>query len=115
MKKVRTYLFNAEHPEGKLFTIDADEQADLEADGWVDSPAKIASSDDGESDTSSEDGNEQQNVERPAAVAKKPAVARKPRTPKAPKAPKGEASAPAAADAKPEDVEKPGIAPMTAD
>lgn len=40
-KKVPTFMYSEDHPNGKQFDLDADDVAELEADGWVDNPAKV--------------------------------------------------------------------------
>lgn len=45
MPKVKTFMYHEEHPNGKQFDLDADDQAELEGDGWVDTPAKLKGGD----------------------------------------------------------------------
>jgi len=41
MPKVKTMLYNEEHPQGRIFDIDGDELAEMEADGWKDNPSLV--------------------------------------------------------------------------
>lgn len=41
MPKVRTMLYNEEHPNGRVFDIDGDELHEMQADGWKDNPALV--------------------------------------------------------------------------
>ena len=106
MPKVPTFMYSEDHPNGKQFDLDADDVAELEADGWVDSPAKLKGGDQYEGDDD-EDHEELQsaaphanNLTRPAGLPlgasastvasvsdddvnnapKKPARVRKPKT-----------------------------------
>lgn len=40
MSKQRTWLFHQDHPN-RIFDITPEEQAELEKEGWVDTPAKL--------------------------------------------------------------------------
>ena len=41
MPKVRTMLYNEDYPEGRIFEIDGDELAEMQADGWKDNPSLV--------------------------------------------------------------------------
>ena len=107
MPKVPTFMYHKDHPNGKQFDLDADDQAELEADGWKDTPAKLKGGDQYEGDDEDDDHEELQsaaphanNLTRPAGLPlgaststvvsvsdddvnnapKKPARVRKPKT-----------------------------------
>lgn len=41
MPKTRTMLYNEDFPSGRIFEIDGDELAEMQADGWKDNPALV--------------------------------------------------------------------------
>lgn len=56
MPKVPTFMYSEDHPNGKQFDLDADDVAELEADGWVDNPAKVKGHPNYEGDDADGDG-----------------------------------------------------------
>jgi len=86
-KKVPTFMYSEDYPEGKQFDLDAEGVAELEADGWVDNPAKVkghpnydgdgdGKADDGEDDLSEHadklsDGAPANNLSRPVGLPRR--------------------------------------------